>query len=190
MAKYTKPDEFPRPDEFSRKVSVGSSPIWLKAILAVGALSLGAITIFLATQIRGHVGPWGLFGMAAGAILVSLPLHELLHLIVHPGFGRTQTSRFGLGIIDRKPAMWVGYAGWVSRTRAIVVLTVPFFVLALAFPATAFLVDPRTGVLLASIGAANFLSSHNDLKIALAIRISSATGVFEADSGFYERHDA
>jgi len=187
VANFSTPDAFPRPVHFSRKVSVGSSPTWLKVFLAIGALLFVALTIFLATQIRGNVGSWGLFGMAFGAVMLSLPLHEILHLVAHPKFGTTRTSRFGFGIIDRKPAIWVGYADWVSRTRAVFVLTLPFFVLALVFPVTALLVDPRAGVLFASIGAANVLSSHSDLKVALAIKLSSATSVFEADSGFYEK---
>lgn len=186
MARLTKATGFPTPDQFSRKVVVGKSPLWLKAALGVGSFLLVALSIWIAAGVRGQMTSWELFVKALIAIAISLLLHELLHLAAHPGFGVTPTSKIGFGMVGRKPAIWVGYAGRVSRGRAILILVLPFLVLGFIPSLVALLIDDGAGSWLAAIGAANVLASHNDLKTALAIGQSSASSVFDAESGFYE----
>lgn len=185
MASLTTLKAFPKPDIFSDEVKVGSSPCWLKMTVALFAIFLVGRTILLAAEIPGQLGSLELSARIVAAIVVSMLLHEILHLFAHPGFGLNPQSRFGVGRVGKKPAVWVGYADWVSKERAVIVLILPFFVLAVVFPVTSFFVDPSMGSLFASMGAANFLSSHNDLNTALAVKRSPAGAVFEAESGFY-----
>lgn len=75
--------------------------------------------------------PWG---VAALGVLLFIPLHELLHLVWHPGFLKTDQSI--LVIWPKKLRFGVYYEGDMSRTRWLLMRFSPFLFLSLV-PAVA-----------------------------------------------------
>ncbi len=71
-------------------------------------------------------GPWQ--GVVL-ALLLYIPLHELLHLVLHPGMGRTNQSI--LVIWPKKLQFGVYYEGCMSRGRWLMMRAAPFVALSL-----------------------------------------------------------
>ncbi len=73
--------------------------------------------------------PPAAWGMAVLAMLSYIPLHELLHLIWHPGFGGSDQSI--LVIWPTKLLFGVYYEGCMSRTRWLFMRIAPFVFLSI-----------------------------------------------------------
>ena len=61
-------------------------------------------------------------------VLISIPVHELVHLIIHPEFGRSNKSVFGLWL--SRGMFYAHYEGAVTRNRFLSILAAPYLVLA------------------------------------------------------------
>ncbi len=61
-------------------------------------------------------------------LIISIPLHELVHLLTHPQFGRSNKSIFGLWL--SRGMFYAHYEGAVSRNRFLSILAAPYLVLA------------------------------------------------------------
>jgi hypothetical protein len=61
-------------------------------------------------------------------IVISIPVHELVHLLVHPKFGRSDKSILGLWL--SRGMFYAHYEGAVSRNRFLSILAAPYLVLA------------------------------------------------------------
>jgi hypothetical protein len=92
----------------------------LPIAVGVGVLLVGAITRL------GNLQPSGLVPILA-VLLLLLPVHELIHALIHPGNGRTTDSV--LGFWPKKLACYAHYDGPLSRNRFIAVLIGPFVIM-------------------------------------------------------------
>ena len=61
-------------------------------------------------------------------VVFSIPVHELVHLFVHPEFGRSNKSFFGLWL--SRGIFYAHYEGAVSRNRFLSIIAAPYLVLA------------------------------------------------------------
>lgn len=61
-------------------------------------------------------------------LVISIPIHELVHLFTHPQFGRSNKSVFGLWL--SRGMFYAHYEGAVSRNRFLSILAAPYLVLA------------------------------------------------------------
>ena len=61
-------------------------------------------------------------------LVISIPIHELVHLFTHPQFGRSNKSIFGLWL--SRGMFYAHYEGAVSRNRFLSILAAPYLVLA------------------------------------------------------------
>jgi hypothetical protein len=61
-------------------------------------------------------------------LVISIPVHELVHLFTHPEFGRSNKSFFGLWL--SRGIFYAHYEGSVSRNRFLSILAAPYLVLA------------------------------------------------------------
>jgi hypothetical protein len=61
-------------------------------------------------------------------VVISIPIHELVHLFVHPQFGRSNKSIIGLWL--SRGIFYAHYEGVVSRNRFLSILAAPYLVLA------------------------------------------------------------
>lgn len=61
-------------------------------------------------------------------VLISIPVHELVHGFMHPEFGRSDKSIFGLWL--SRGMFYAHYEGAVSRNRFLSILAAPYLVLA------------------------------------------------------------
>jgi len=60
-------------------------------------------------------------------LLLLVPVHELLHTLVHPGWGLSSNTVFGLWL--SKGVFYAHYEGEMSRERFLLVFVMPFIVL-------------------------------------------------------------
>ena len=60
-------------------------------------------------------------------MVISIPIHELLHLLTHPGFGRSDKSILGFWL--SRGMFYAHYEGAVSRNRFLSILAAPYLVL-------------------------------------------------------------
>jgi hypothetical protein len=60
-------------------------------------------------------------------LVISIPVHELIHLLIHPQFGRSNKSIFGLWL--SRGLFYAHYEGAVSRNRFLSILAAPYLVL-------------------------------------------------------------
>ncbi len=109
-------------------------------ILAIpaGILLMGA-TIY-AISLAGEGGPLAIiqevleqsgpnpFLVFLIVLVISIPIHELVHLFTHPQFGRSNKSIFGLWL--SRGMFYAHYEGVVSRNRFLSILAAPYLVLA------------------------------------------------------------
>jgi hypothetical protein len=61
-------------------------------------------------------------------VVISIPVHELIHLFVHPQSGRSNQSILGLWL--SRGMFYAHYEGAVSRNRFLSILAAPYLVLA------------------------------------------------------------
>ena len=61
-------------------------------------------------------------------LVISIPIHELIHLLIHPKFGRSDKSILGFWL--SRGMFYAHYEGAVSRNRFLSILAAPYLVLA------------------------------------------------------------
>jgi len=61
-------------------------------------------------------------------VVISIPIHELVHLLTHPGYGRSDKSILGLWL--SRGMFYAHYEGAVSRNRFLSILAAPYLILA------------------------------------------------------------
>jgi len=60
-------------------------------------------------------------------LILIIPVHELLHAVVHPGWGLSSSTIIGIWL--SKGLFYAHYTGEISRNRFLLVLVMPFIVL-------------------------------------------------------------
>jgi len=104
---------------------------------------LSAVPIAVAI-VFGFAWAWTLVGGAAWAkatmptvfafivpvLIVAVPLHEVVHALVHPHLGLSDATT--LGIWPRKVVLYAHYEGELSRRRFVLMLVAPFVLLSVA----------------------------------------------------------
>lgn len=126
------PEDF-EPDETWHGI-VEPNPILLQFLAAPVAVMLAAVTVFcwdpliegVPLSFAGSAVP---FVFAGGflAFCAMIFVHELLHAVVHPGYGMTSKSMIGLW--PSKVLFFAHYSGPMSRNRFLLVLLMPLIVL-------------------------------------------------------------
>lgn len=127
------------------------------------ALVLGAAFALLWNPVvdwRAHVRPpWSAL-LAVLLFVAIVPIHEGLHMLGHPGSGRS--SRTIIGCWPRMLTLYVLYHGELRRDQFLVIYALPFFVLSVAplLAAHAFDMESLT---LAMISTINAMTASVDL---------------------------
>jgi len=68
------------------------------------------------------------FWVILAVLVISIPAHELVHLVIHPQLGRSNKSVFGLWL--SRGLFYAHYDGAVSRNRFLAILAAPYLLLA------------------------------------------------------------
>jgi hypothetical protein len=115
------------------------SPKILNFLAIPPAFLLLAVTIFaiskawdggpsaLYQESLGHSGPSSLLVFLI-VLTISIPLHELIHILTHPQLGRSSKSCFGIWLAHG--LFYAHYDGEVSRNRFLSILVAPYLLLA------------------------------------------------------------
>jgi hypothetical protein len=111
-------------------VNVLAIPIAILLLAATGyAISLafqgGFLAIMQEVLEQSSMNP---FLVSLVVVLISMPVHELVHLIIHPEFGRSNRSIFGLWL--SRGMFYAHYKGSISRNWFLSILAAPYLVLA------------------------------------------------------------
>ena len=111
-------------------VNVLAIPIGILLLIVTGyAISIawpgGIQAIIQGVLEQSSMNP---FLVSLVVVLISLPAHELVHLFVHPEFGRSDKSIFGLWL--SRGIFYAHYDGAVTRNRFLSILAAPYLVLA------------------------------------------------------------
>ncbi|MBI5686846.1 MAG: DUF3267 domain-containing protein [Verrucomicrobia bacterium] len=117
------------------------SPVLMQFI----ALPLGVVMVGLLVTVLHFIAPRGLCGNGtivippsevsvafAGALIVLvllIPVHEMIHALIHPAQGRTDKTM--IGIWPSRLLFYAHYEGVLSRGRFLAVFAAPFIVLSL-----------------------------------------------------------
>ena len=118
------------------------SPVLLQFI----AVPLGVIVVGLLAGILHFIAPRGMCGNGSGSSLQSseitvvfgsmmavlvlfIPVHEIIHALIHPARGRTDKTIIGIWL--SRLLFYAHYEGVLSRTRFLAVFAAPFVVLSL-----------------------------------------------------------
>jgi hypothetical protein len=118
----------------------------LAAALGVLLTTVLIATVILASTLRppspgvedvASPTPWGAI---AAAFVLFIPLHELLHLVCHPGWGLTDRST--VVVWPRRLQIGVHYEGILSRVRWVAMRMAPFILLT-CLPALVVIAWPR-----------------------------------------------
>jgi hypothetical protein len=186
IVEWINSSNFPRPSASTGETIVLKGS-FITLLLAAVAILLALLSVYFGAK-AGWRFTWWLWGIAAIAVAcISLPTHELLHLISHPKFGATEKSKIGANCVKGVPALWVGYAGWVSRFHALFTLMLPFTVLAVFGFIFGLICGYKAGSFLIAVSAVNVLASRSDLCTSLSLWQSRAKEIFESESGYYTR---
>ena len=98
--------------------------------------------------------------LVLGAILLIIPLHELIHASAHPHFGRSDFSV--LGLWPSRLLFYAHYSGELSRDRFLVILAMPLVVISgVPLVASAFL--GQASIVLAVVSVFNTLAACGDV---------------------------
>jgi len=95
-----------------------------------------------------------------GAIFIMIPVHEVIHALVHPGAGRSADSI--LGFWPSRLLAYAHYSGELSRARFIAILLMPLLVLTFV-PLVVCALTGWSSTLLASVSALNALCACGDI---------------------------
>jgi hypothetical protein len=113
----------------------------------------------------GDVTPARVFGvllLVAIGFLTLLVVHEGLHVLAHPGNGRTPNSV--VGVWPSRGVFYAHYEGEISRNRLVLMAALPFLLLSVA-PVALFWVVGRVYLWLAAVALVNGLASCFDLLV-------------------------
>jgi hypothetical protein len=100
--------------------------------------------------------------LAGGGLIALLVVHEGIHLLAHPGNGRT--ARSIVGIWPSRGVFYAYYGGEISRNRFVFMVALPFLLLSLG-PVALFWATGRVSLWLAFIALLNGIGSCFDLLI-------------------------
>lgn len=129
-----------------------------------------------------------LFSTRAVLLLLALiPIHELLHLLVHPGFGLTRSSVLGVWL--SRVVIYAAYLESMPRGRFLAALAAPFIGLSLLpilllVLGRLFLVEDAILNWLALIALVNGVASSGDLVGLLMIGFQTPRGALIRDKGW------
>jgi len=99
---------------------------WLMQLLALPiAVGVGVLLMWAMTRLV-DLRPSGIVPILV-VLLLLLPVHEMIHALIHPGNGRTIDSI--VGFWPKKLVCYAHYDGPLSRNRFIAVLIGPFLVM-------------------------------------------------------------
>ena len=181
-------DHFPKPQHYASRVCVHKHG-WFLAVLFLVSFAVIVLAVYQGAVAEFSVSGPRWFALALACMLLSMPLHEVLHLVAHPRCGANHESVMGwLRRFSVPVALWVGYAGWVSRKRTIYILLLPFCVLGVAVPIAGYMIGGEIGSLLVAIGAANIIGSRYDLEASASLLCSDARVVHDSRDGYYVPH--
>ncbi len=135
---------------------------WVMQFLAlpvgiVVCIAVGAGWLYLAPF---RELPFDSPSLLLGAMLVMIPIHEVLHAIVHPGSGSSGDSI--LGFWPSRMLFYAHYSGELTRARFIAILLMPLLVISL-LPLLVCAVMGHSSGLLALISAFNALCACGDI---------------------------
>lgn len=99
-------------------------------------------------------------GPLLGAVLIIIPVHEVIHAIVHPGSGGSADSI--LGFWPSRLLFYAHYAGELSRARFIAILLMPLLIISFV-PLVVCAVLSYSSGLLAFSSALNALLACGDI---------------------------
>lgn len=112
-------------------------PIMLQVLavpVAIGLLLIWGVLVFVfarinpfGLQMHENADAAALCLTGLGLIIVLIPLHELLHALVHPGWGLSSGTIIGLWL--SKGLFYAHYGGSMSRNRFLLILIMPYLVL-------------------------------------------------------------
>jgi hypothetical protein len=94
-----------------------------------------------------------------GAVLLSIPVHEWIHALVHPHFGMSPLSV--LGFWPSRLLFYAHYTGELSRNRLIAILVMPLLLIT-GLPLLICALVGRAPALLAVVSAFNALAACGD----------------------------
>lgn len=182
MAQFIKVVNFPKPLGLSIN---RTQHMWLYAMTAVVSLAFGGVALWIgAREIKASLSE--LKWWFCSAILIaglSLLVHELLHLITHPSYGASRTSK-----VSFKYGPFVGYADWMDRKCMAVVTIIPFLILGLGAAVSAWISYSWSHWLsftLLLVATVNVLGSTADIRNFLSLRKFKDPSVFDGEGGFY-----
>jgi hypothetical protein len=113
-------------------------------------------------------GVAGVLLLVAGGFIALLLVHEGIHVLAHPGNGRTPHSV--VGVWPSRGVLYAHYDGEISRNRLVLMVALPFLLLSVA-PVALFWVVGRVYLWLAAVALVNGLASCFDL-LVIAICLS------------------
>ena len=119
---------------------------------------------YLLTPLRGL--PFDSPSALLATFVVIIPVHELIHAVVHPRSGCSADSI--LGFWPSRMLFYAHYAGELSRTRFVTILLTPFFVISFV-PLVACAITGRSSGLLALGSALNALCACGDIFAAVLL---------------------
>jgi hypothetical protein len=99
-------------------------------------------------------------------LVISIPVHEFLHAIFHPGWGLSSETMIGLWL--EKGIFYAHYNGTISRNRFIVVFIMPLFLMGIV-PLILLFVSPSLFPTFAIISFCGVLLAVGDIIGAVII---------------------
>lgn len=97
-------------------------------VISVGLLNLVFSGEFFKVQPLPTTNPLPLW-LLLSVLILLIPVHELLHAVVHPGWGLSSNSVIGLWL--SRALFYAHYEGPMSRNRFLLVFAMPYVVLSL-----------------------------------------------------------
>jgi hypothetical protein len=95
--------------------------VWGLAVLML----VGPDLVF--SELSGLAGNWGAYLLCGGFFFLLIPLHELLHALVHPGWGFSPRTIIGFWM--SKGLFYAHYDGIMPRNRFLLILLAPYLVM-------------------------------------------------------------
>jgi hypothetical protein len=129
-----------------------------RIVIRPGDLSLGRVA--------------GVVLAAAGGFIVLLVVHEGIHLLAHPGFGRAPDSI--VGVWPSRGVFYAHYDGEITRNRFVLMVAAPFVLLSVA-PVVLFWLVGEVYLWLAVVALVNGIASCFDL-LVIGICVSQIPG--------------
>ena len=123
-------------------------------VISVGLLNLVFAGEFFKGQPPPTTNPLPVW-LLLSILILLIPVHELLHAVVHPGWGLSSNSVIGLWL--PKALFYAHYEGPMSRNRFLLVFAMPYIVLSL-LPIPLIAVSAVFGLSVATVLVLAFIS--------------------------------